>query len=91
MGIEESAILESLRAVKDPDLNRDIVSLGFVKNLKIGSELSEAEQSGRLCTILEREIEYLNQQVESKDKQMHLTQLKISAIVRQMSARHPGE
>ena len=47
------------------------------ENLKIGSELSEAEQSGRLCTILEREIEYLNQQVESKDKQMHLTQLQL--------------
>lgn len=31
----ESAVLEALRAVVDPDLHRDIVSLGFVKNVKI--------------------------------------------------------
>jgi ATP-binding protein involved in chromosome partitioning len=28
-------VLEALRVVKDPDLHRDIVALGFVKNLKI--------------------------------------------------------
>jgi ATP-binding protein involved in chromosome partitioning len=33
--ISESAVLEALKAVRDPDLNRDIVSLKFVKNLKI--------------------------------------------------------
>jgi ATP-binding protein involved in chromosome partitioning len=33
--ISESAILDALRAVRDPDLNRDIVSLKFIKNLKI--------------------------------------------------------
>ena len=33
--ISESAVLEALRAVRDPDLNRDIVSLKFVKNLRI--------------------------------------------------------
>jgi ATP-binding protein involved in chromosome partitioning len=33
--ITEAAVLEALRAVKDPDLNRDIVSLKFVKNLRI--------------------------------------------------------
>lgn len=47
------------------------------ENLKIGSELSESEQSARLCSILEKEIDYLNQQVESKDKQMHLTQVQL--------------
>jgi ATP-binding protein involved in chromosome partitioning len=31
----ESAVLEALRAVRDPDLHRDIVSLGFVKSLNI--------------------------------------------------------
>jgi ATP-binding protein involved in chromosome partitioning len=31
----ESAVLESLRSVQDPDLHKDIVSLGFVKNLSI--------------------------------------------------------
>ena len=33
--ITESAVLDALRAVKDPDLNRDIVALKFVKNLRI--------------------------------------------------------
>ena len=31
----EQAVLEALRAVKDPDLRKDIVSLNFVKDLKI--------------------------------------------------------
>lgn len=35
MNITESAILQALRRVKDPDLQRDIVSLGFVKNIVI--------------------------------------------------------
>jgi ATP-binding protein involved in chromosome partitioning len=33
--ISEAAVLDALRAVKDPDLNRDIVALKFVKNLRI--------------------------------------------------------
>jgi len=33
--ITESAVLEALRSVKDPDLHRDIVELGFVKDIKI--------------------------------------------------------
>src|SRR4249919_1233018 len=31
----EAAVLEALKSVRDPDLNRDIVSLKFIKNLKI--------------------------------------------------------
>jgi ATP-binding protein involved in chromosome partitioning len=35
MAVEQTAVLEALKAVKDPDLHRDIVSLGFVKDLRI--------------------------------------------------------
>ena len=35
LGLSEEHVLEALRTVKDPDLHRDIVTLGFVKNLKI--------------------------------------------------------
>ena len=35
MAIREETVLEALKAVRDPDLNRDIVSLKFIKNLKI--------------------------------------------------------
>jgi ATP-binding protein involved in chromosome partitioning len=32
-----AAVLEALKVVRDPDLNRDIVSLGFVKNVAVAS------------------------------------------------------
>jgi ATP-binding protein involved in chromosome partitioning len=35
MQVNESTVLEALKIVKDPDLHRDIVSLGFIKNLVI--------------------------------------------------------
>ena len=33
--LSESAVLDALKVVTDPDLGRDIVSLGFVRNLAI--------------------------------------------------------
>jgi ATP-binding protein involved in chromosome partitioning len=33
--VTEDQVLAALKAVKDPDLHRDIVSLGFVKNIRI--------------------------------------------------------
>src|SRR5438445_6144789 len=35
MPVEQGAVLEALKVVKDPDLHRDIVSLGFIKGLTI--------------------------------------------------------
>jgi len=35
MSVEPSTVLEALKVVQDPDLHRDIVSLGFIKDLKI--------------------------------------------------------
>src|SRR5438445_8542643 len=35
MPVEQGAVLEALKVVKDPDLHRDIVSLGFIKDLKV--------------------------------------------------------
>jgi ATP-binding protein involved in chromosome partitioning len=37
MQVEQTAVLEALKVVRDPDLQRDIVSLGFIKNLTIDS------------------------------------------------------
>jgi ATP-binding protein involved in chromosome partitioning len=44
-GPSKEQVLEALRAVKDPDLHRDIVSLGFVKDL--------AAQDGRVSFTIE--------------------------------------
>src|SRR5436190_15980442 len=35
MQVEQTSVLEALKVVKDPDLHRDIVSLGFIKELKV--------------------------------------------------------
>jgi len=35
--LSEDAVLEALRQIKDPDLHKDIVTLGFIKDLKIDS------------------------------------------------------
>jgi ATP-binding protein involved in chromosome partitioning len=36
--VSEAAVLDALKAVRDPDLNRDIVSLKFIKNLRIDGD-----------------------------------------------------
>ena len=33
--VTEAAVLDALRSVRDPDLDRDIVALKFVKSLRI--------------------------------------------------------
>src|SRR5438093_11129717 len=35
--VTEDQILSALKQVQDPDLHKDIVSLGFIRNLKIDS------------------------------------------------------
>jgi ATP-binding protein involved in chromosome partitioning len=35
MPVQEAAVLEALKVVRDPDLHRDIVSLGFIKGLRV--------------------------------------------------------
>src|SRR5689334_1063397 len=35
MAVEQQTVLHALTVVRDPDLNRDIVSLGFIKNLTV--------------------------------------------------------
>ena len=41
MALDQQSVLDALKVVTDPDLHRDIVSLGFVKNVKIsGGDVS---------------------------------------------------
>jgi ATP-binding protein involved in chromosome partitioning len=38
MALTDALVLDALKVVKDPDLHRDIVSLGFIKNLHINRD-----------------------------------------------------
>lgn len=51
--ITEAEVLKALSAVQDPDLRRDIVSLGFIKGLKIrGGEVSfQVELTTPACPV----------------------------------------
>src|SRR4051812_49720728 len=53
MAVEQAPVLEALRVVRDPDLNRDIVSLGFIKNLRIdgGSVAFTIELTTPACPV----------------------------------------
>src|SRR6266478_8052750 len=49
----ESQVLEALKAVQDPDLHRDIVSLGFVKDIRIcgGNVALKIELTTPACPV----------------------------------------
>ena len=53
MPIDEKKVLEALSQVMDPDLNKDIVSLGFIKNLKIegGAVAFDIELTTPACPV----------------------------------------
>src|SRR5438128_9542277 len=36
--VEQAAVLDALKVVTDPDLHRNIVELGFIKDLKVDQE-----------------------------------------------------
>jgi len=60
--IEPKKVLEALRRVKDPDLNKDVVSLGFIKNLvvsggRVSFELSMATPDSSVREKLRAECE----------------------------------
>jgi ATP-binding protein involved in chromosome partitioning len=56
MSVTIETVLESLKAIQDPDLGRDIVSLGFVKDVQIdgGSVRFAIELTTPACPIKER-------------------------------------
>ncbi len=51
--VTESQILEALKVVQDPDLHRDIVSLGFVKDVKVcgGNVAFKVELTTPACPV----------------------------------------
>ena len=51
--ITEQQVLDALRVVEDPDLHRDIVTLGFVKDIKIcdGNVAFKVELTTPACPV----------------------------------------
>ncbi len=67
MKITEKAVLEALSRVQDPDLNRDIVALGFVKNIRITKDrvAFDVELTTPACPVKEQLREQCVKEVES--------------------------
>jgi ATP-binding protein involved in chromosome partitioning len=64
--VSESAILDALRTVRDPDLNRDIVTLKFIKNLRIdpsGAVAFSIELTTPACPVKDQMREQARQAV----------------------------
>src|SRR4030095_6985221 len=55
-GVDEAAVLAALKTVEDPDLHRDIVSLNFVKDLRIdgGRVAFKVELTTPACPVKEQ-------------------------------------
>src|SRR5262245_36692059 len=81
MGLEQQSILDALKAVNDPDLHRDIVSLGFIKDLKIdgGRVAFTIELTTPACPVKD--------QMRDQAKAAVLRVPGVSAVEVQMSAR----
>ena len=81
MAVEQGAVLEALRVVKDPDLNRDIVSLGFIKNLSV--------DAGRVAFTIELTTPAcpVKDQMRDQAKAAVLRVPGVSAVDVQLSAR----
>ena len=81
MPVEQSAVLDALKVVQDPDLHRDIVSLGFIKDLKIdgGRVAFTIELTTPACPVKD--------QMRDQARAAVLRVPGVSAVDVQMSAR----
>ncbi len=76
MGISEQAVFNALRGIKDPDLHQDIVTLGFIKNLKMeGGKVSfEIEMTTPACPVKDQ---FKSQALEAVKKIPGVTQVEV--------------
>lgn len=86
----QEKIIEALKTVKDPDLNRDIVSLGFVKNMKVdnGSVSYDVELTTPACPVKEQ----LKSECETKTKAIEgvsSVDVNMTAVVRSSQHNQP--
>jgi ATP-binding protein involved in chromosome partitioning len=81
MQVEQGSVLEALKVVKDPDLHRDIVTLGFIKDLKIdgGQVAFTIELTTPACPVKD--------QMRDQARAAVLQVAGVSAVEVRMSAR----
>jgi ATP-binding protein involved in chromosome partitioning len=81
MQVEQASVLEALKVVKDPDLHRDIVALGFIKNLTI--------DAGRVAFTIELTTPAcpVKDQMRDQARAAVMAVPGVSAVDVQMSAR----
>ena len=81
MPVEQATVLEALKVVSDPDLHRDIVSLGFIKDLKVdgGRVAFTIELTTPACPVKE--------QMRDQARAAVMQVPGVSAVDVQMSAR----
>src|SRR5438552_3952637 len=81
MPVEQASVLEALKVVQDPDLHRDIVSLGFIKDLTV--------DAGRVAFTIELTTPAcpVKDQMRDQARAAVLAVPGVSAVDVQMSAR----
>jgi ATP-binding protein involved in chromosome partitioning len=84
MSVNEQAILDVLKKIKDPDLHQDIVSLGFIKNLTIdgGNVRFDIELTTPACPVKDQ----FKSQAETEVKKLSgvsSVEVKMTSNVRQ--------
>jgi ATP-binding protein involved in chromosome partitioning len=81
MAVEQASVLEALKVVQDPDLHRDIVSLGFIKDLSISS--------GRVAFTIELTTPAcpVKEQMQSQARAAVLNVAGVTGVDVKMSAR----
>ncbi len=86
--ITESAVMDALRSVMDPDLNRDIVSLNFVRNMKIeqGIVSFDVNLTTPACPVKDRLREQSRQAVLEKVPGVKDVRVNMTAEVRRPAA-----
>jgi len=90
MAATEDSVLTALRTIEDPDLHRDIVSLGFVKNLAIdGGRVSfTIELTTPACPVKDRLRDQALSAVGALDGVEHVD-VEMTASVRSVGATGP--
>ncbi len=88
--ITEAQVLDSMRHIIDPDLGRDIVSLGFIKDIQIdGGKVSfRVELTTPACPVKEKFREACQQAVSQLPG---VSEVSVSMTAQERSARRAGQ